>query len=297
MGSLQLEGEVDDECPSRTNASFRLTKWINKAIIYFILTIGGLIIAIPFFWMLSTSLKDAGSVFLYPPKWIPSPLEWSNYTLLFQEAHMARGFVNTMTVVVPTVAIGLFMCSIAAYSFAKLRFPGRDQLFLVMIATMMIPGAVTMVPAFILFKTFGWVDSWKPLIIPGMFGAPIVVFFMRQFFKTIPEDLEDAAKIDGLNPFGTFIRIMLPLAKPALVTQAVLSFNGGYNDYLGPLIYLNSPEKYTLQLELASFTSYYSAQWTYIMAGSVLALIPTLFLFTFAQKFFVEGISLTGIKG
>lgn len=267
-----------------------------KAITYISLTAFSLIIALPFIWMLSTSLKDEGDVFISPPKWIPSPVKWDNYVTIFQQAHLIRGFLNTLMIIVPTIAIGLFMCALAAYAFAKLNFPGRDKLFLALIGTMMIPGAVTMIPAFILFKNFGWVDSWKPLMIPGMFGSPIVIFFLRQFMKTLPDELEDAAKIDGLNPFGIFLKVILPLSKPALITQAVLSFNAGYNDFLGPLIYLNSPEKYTLQLELASFSSYYSSQWTYIMAGSVVALVPTLVMFIFAQRFFVEGITVTGIK-
>lgn len=268
-----------------------------KIATYGLLTFVALIIAIPFLWMLSTSLKEKGEVYSYPPKWIPTIPKWDNYQLMYENSHMLRGFMNTMIVTVPTILIGLFVCALAAYAFAKLKFKGRDRLFMILIGTLMIPGAVTLIPAFIMFKSFNWVDSWKPLMIPGMFGAPVVIFFLRQFIKQLPDELEDAAKIDGMNPFGIFIKIIIPLTKPALITQGILSFNGGYNDYLGPLIYLNSPEKYTLQLELASFTSYYVSEWTYIMAGSVIALIPTLLLFTFAQRYFIEGIALTGIKG
>lgn len=270
---------------------------VMKIATYGLLTFVALIIAIPFLWMLSTSLKEKGEVYSYPPKWIPTIPKWDNYQLMYENSHMLRGFMNTMIVTVPTILIGLFVCALAAYAFAKLKFKGRDRLFMILIGTLMIPGAVTLIPAFIMFKSFDWVDSWKPLMIPGMFGAPVVIFFLRQFIKQLPDELEDAAKIDGMNPFGIFIKIIIPLTKPALITQGILSFNGGYNDYLGPLIYLNSPEKYTLQLELASFTSYYVSEWTYIMAGSVVALIPTLLLFTFAQRYFIEGIALTGIKG
>ncbi len=268
-----------------------------KVVTYGVLTFVALIIAIPFFWMLSTSLKEKGEVYSYPPKWIPAIPQWDNYQLMFENSHLLRGFMNTMIVTIPTILVGLFVCALAAYAFAKLKFKGRDKLFLILIGTMVIPAAVTMIPAFIMFKSFGWVDSWKPLMIPGMFGAPVVIFFLRQFIKQLPDELEDAAKIDGMNPFGIFIKIIIPLTKPALITQGILSFNAGYNDYLGPLIYLNSPEKYTLQLELGSFTSYYVSEWTYIMAGSVVALIPTVLLFTFAQRYFIEGIALTGIKG
>ncbi|HZG83891.1 carbohydrate ABC transporter permease [Paenibacillus sp.] len=268
-----------------------------RAVVYLLLIAGGVVMAVPFLWMLSTSLKPDGEVFSYPPQWIPSSIAWENYRIIFEDAHMIRGFVNTLIVVVPTLLVGLFVCALSAYAFAKLRFPGRDKLFLALVGTMVIPGAVMMIPAFIMFKSFGWTDSWKPLIVPGMLGAPMVIFFLRQFIKQLPDELEDAAKIDGMNPFGIFLKIIVPLSKPALITQGILSFNAGYNDYLGPLIYLNSPEKYTLQLELASFTSYYVTEWTLIMAGATVALVPTLVLFAFAQRFFIEGIALTGIKG
>jgi multiple sugar transport system permease protein len=274
-----------------------LAETVRDAVVYILLAIGGVIMAVPFLWMLSTSLKPDGEVFSYPPQWISSTFAWENYSLIFQDAHMIRGFFNTMTIIIPSIVIGLFVCALSAYAFAKLRFPGRDKLFMTLIGTMVIPGAVMMIPAFIMFKSFGWTDSWKPLMIPGMLGAPMVIFFLRQFIKQLPDELEDAAKIDGLNPLGIFRLIIVPLSKPALITQAILSFNAGYNDYLGPLIYLNSPEKYTLQLELASFSSYYVTEWTLIMAGAVVALVPTIILFAFAQRFFIEGIALTGIKG
>ncbi|AIQ63104.1 sugar ABC transporter ATP-binding protein [Paenibacillus stellifer] len=276
---------------------FSLKSVLGKVMVYILLILGGIAMAVPFLWMLSTSLKDEGSVFSIPPQWIPSPVVWENYKLLFEKVNMVQGFTNTMMIIIPTIAIGLFVSALAGYGFAKQTFLGRDKLFTVLLGTIMIPGTVTMIPAFIMFKNFGWVDSWKPLMIPGMFGAPMVIFFLRQFFMTIPNELEEAARIDGMNPFGIFMKIMVPLAKPAIMTQAVLSFNGSYNDYLGPLIYLNSPEKWTLQLELASLSSYYSSEWTYIMAGSVLALLPTLLLFAFLQRYFIEGIALTGIKG
>lgn len=270
---------------------------IANTIVYVLLIIGGAIMALPFLWMLSTSLKPDGEVFTYPPQWIPSTFAWDNYKTIFTDGHIVRGFFNTMFVVVPTLIIGLFVCALTAYAYAKLRFPGRDKLFMILVGTLVIPGAVMMIPAFIMFKSFGWTDSWKPLVIPGMFGAPMTIFFLRQFIKQLPDELDDAAKIDGMNPFGIFVRIILPLTKPALVTQGILSFNAGYNDYLGPLIYLNTPEKYTLQLELASFSSYYVTEWTLLMAAAVVALVPTLILFALAQRFLIEGIAMTGIKG
>ncbi|GMX66810.1 carbohydrate ABC transporter permease [Paenibacillus elgii] len=270
---------------------------IRKAAAYLFLICGSIVMAVPFLWMLSTSLKEQGAIFNMPPEWIPEHFEWSNYKVVLMEADFLQGFRNTLILVIPPTLLGLFTSSLAAYAFARMKFPARNVLFILLLATMMIPGVVTMIPSFILYKSIGWVDSWLPLMIPGMFGAAAAVFFMRQFFLTIPSELEDAAKMDGLGPFRIFLQIMLPLCKPALLTQGILGFLGGYNDFLGPLIYINSPEKFTLQLVLASFQGFYNAQWTYIMAGSVLALIPTVLLFFFAQRYFVEGISMTGMKG
>jgi multiple sugar transport system permease protein len=275
----------------------KASEQVRKCFAYLFLTAGALVMAIPFLWMVSTSLKQQGLEFEMPPKWIPEHFEWDNYRFVLFESDILLGFVNTLLIISLPCLVGLFTSALAANAFARLNFPAKNLLFTLLLATMMIPSVVTMVPTFILFKNIGWIDRWMPLIIPGMFGAAAAVFLLRQFFMTIPKELEDAAKVDGMNPFQTFIRIMLPLSKPALITQGLLGFLAGYNDYLNPLIYINTPEKYTLQLVLASFQGFYTSQWTYIMAGSVLALIPTLLLFFFAQKYFVEGITLTGMKG
>ncbi len=269
----------------------------NRTIAYVFLIAGALIMTVPFLWMLSTSLKEPGLVFEMPPRWIPENIIWDNYKIVLTESNLLGGFINTLAVTLPPTFVGLFASALAAYAFGRMDFPGKNLFFMALLATMMIPGVVLMVPSFILYKYLGWIDSWKPLMIPGMFGAAGTVFFLRQFFKSIPSELEDAAKIDGLSPFGIFLRIIVPLSKPALATQAIFGFLGGFNDYMGPLIYLNSPEKYTLQLVLATFQDAYNAEWTLIMAGSVLALIPTIILFFFAQRYFIEGITLTGMKG
>ena len=270
---------------------------ISKTFIYLLLSIGAIIMAIPFLWMLSTSLKTEGAVFVIPPQWIPDKFMWSNYMQAIQQAGLFEGLKNTLIIVIPTVTIGIFSCSLAGYGFAQLEFPGRDKLFMVLLSTMMIPGIVTMIPSYVIFKNLGWIDTYKPLMIPAMFGGAACVFFLRQYFKTLPKELLEAAKLDGLGEFGIFMKIALPLSKPAIATQAIFGFLGGYNDYMGPLIYLNSPDKFTLQLKLATFNGSYSSQWTLIMAGSVLALIPTVLLFFFAQKYFVEGIVMSGLKG
>lgn len=270
---------------------------ISKSVTYSLLFIGALIMAIPFLWMLSTSLKTEGTVFSIPPKWIPDKIMWSNYKQAIEQGGLLSGFLNTLKIVIPTVTIGIFSCSLAAYGFAKLNFPGRDKIFMALLSTMMIPGIVTMIPSYVIFMKLGWIDTYKPLMIPGMFGGAACVFFLREYFKTLPKELIEAAKLDGLSDFGIFMKIAVPLSKPAIATQAIFGFLGGYNDYMGPLIYLNSPEKFTIQLKLATFNGAYSSQWTLIMAGSVLALIPTILLFFFAQKYFVEGIVMTGLKG
>lgn len=270
---------------------------MKKIFSYFFLTIGGLFMAIPVIWMMSTSLKNKGDIFTMPPEFIPRNPTFENYIRVLTESDILLGFQNTMIIILPTTFIGVFAASLAAFAFAKLKFPGRDKLFFGLIATMMLPGIVTLVPQFILFRELGWLDSFLPLMVPGFFGAAMAVFFLRQFFIGIPDDLIEAAKIDGLGYFGIFRVIMIPLAKPAIVTQLILGLLAGYNDFMGPLIYLNSPENFTLQLVLASFRGYYTSDWGLIMAGSVLALIPTLLAFFFAQKQFIEGITMTGVKG
>ncbi|WP_416147386.1 carbohydrate ABC transporter permease [Salipaludibacillus sp. HK11] len=270
---------------------------VKKLFSYIFLTIGGLFMAIPVIWMISTSLKNRGDIFTMPPEFIPSSPTFDNYVRIFGESDIVRGFMNTMIIILPTTFIGVTAAALAAFAFAKLKFPGRNKLFFFLIATMMLPGIVVLVPQFILFRTIGWLDTFLPLMVPGFFGAAMAVFFLRQFFMGIPDDLIEAAKIDGLSYFGIFRIIMVPLAKPAIVTQLILGLLAGYNDFMGPLIYLNSPENFTLQLVLASFRGYYTSDWGLIMAGSVLALIPTLLAFFFAQKQFIEGITMTGVKG
>lgn len=258
---------------------------------------GALLTLAPFAWMVLTSLKSSAEVFQVPlVVWPVRPL-WSNYRLAVTVVPFGRGLLNTLVLVLPPLVVGLFLTALAAYAFARLRFPGREPLFAVLLGSMMIPGVVTMVPLFLLFRTLGWLDSYRPLIVPGCFGGAYGVFLLRQFFRTLPLELEEAARLDGCNPLQTFTAVILPLAKPGLATLAVFGFMGGWNDFMGPLIYLNSPEKLPLQLVLAEFQSLYYTDWTLVMAASVLAGLPVLLLFLFCQRYFVEGIALTGIKG
>lgn len=207
-----------------------------------------------------------------------------------------RGFLNTMIIAVPTTVIGVLVSSFAAYSFAKLQFRSKKFLFAILLGTMMIPGTITLIPSYVIFDKIGWVDSFLPLIVPSLLGGASCVFFMRQFFYSIPNDLLDAARIDGLGNFGIFFSVMLPLSMPAIIAQLVLAFVGHYNAYLGPLLYLQSPEKYTLQIALRFFQGVNSTDWAVVMAGAVVSLLPTLIMYLFGQKYFIQGIATSGLK-
>ena len=207
-----------------------------------------------------------------------------------------RGFLNTMILVIPVSLVGTFVAALSAFSFAKINFKGKNLLFTILLGTMMIPGTISMIPAYVLFDKIGWTDSFLPLIVPGLLGGAGTVFFLRQFYYTIPTELMEAARIDGLSNFGIFLRIMFPLSMPAVISQFVIMFVGVYNDYLGPLLYIYSPEKYTLQIALKFFQGTYYANYSVVMAGAVVSLLPTIILYLFGQKYFVEGIATTGMK-
>jgi multiple sugar transport system permease protein len=263
---------------------------------YLVLTAGAVLMAAPFVWMLSTSLKSGGQVFQFPPQWWPAHPHWENFGRAMTVVPFFRGVRNTLLIVLPPLLMGTFACALAAYAFAWLRFPGRDLLFGALLLTMMIPGAVTMVPLFVLFRGLRWLDTFRPLVVPGLFGGAYGIFLLRQFFRTLPAELEEAARVDGCNPLQRFLYIALPLCKPALATLLIFGFVGGWNDFMAPLIYLNSAEKFPLQLVLSEFRSLYYTDWTLIMAGGLLASLPLILLFILCQRTFIQGIALTGIK-
>jgi multiple sugar transport system permease protein len=269
---------------------------IKKIAIYVFLSVIGITMLVPFLWTLSTSLKEAGSVFSYPPKWIPKPFVFRNYIDAWNAVPFGRFFINSI-IVSTTVTFGqLFTASLAAFAFARLEFPFRNKLFLAYLATMMIPGQVTMIPVFIVLKKLQWIDTYKALILPGIFTA-YGTFMLRQFFLNIPKDLDESAIIDGCSYFGIYWRIILPLSKPALATLGTFVFLGTWNDFMWPLIVTNSMEMKTLPVGLASFQGMYSTEWTLLMAASVIVLAPVLIVYIFNQRFFVRGIVMTGIKG
>lgn len=264
-----------------------------------ILTLGAIVIMIPFFWMISTSLKAQGNLYLYPPQWIPNPMVWSNFKEVWDAVPFAT-FAKNTGIIVTLVMIGtLLSCSFSAYGFARLRAPGRDLIFLIVLGTMMLPGAVTLVPTYIAFNKLGWTNSFLPLIVPAFFGAPFYIFLLRQFYLSIPKDVEESGRIDGASAFRIWWDLMLPLTKPALATVAVFTFFATYNDFFGPLIYLNDQSKQTIAVGLSYFTGSRNVgpQMHLLMAMTLMATIPTLIVFLFAQRYFVQSIVTTGIKG
>jgi ABC-type glycerol-3-phosphate transport system permease component len=248
--------------------------------------------------MLSTALKQNSEVFLFPPRWIPKQLNWQNFPEALTFLPFARFLQNTSVITFSAVLGQLLSSPLVAYAFARLQARGRDALFVLVLSTMMLPSQVTMIPLFVIFKQLGWVDTYIPLILPNFFGSAYYIFLLRQFFLTIPRDLGDAAKIDGCGYFGTFSRIFLPLSKPALATVAIFTFMSNWNDFMNPLIYLSSNDKWTLTLGLSRFTGMYgTTAWNLLMAASLITILPCILLFFFAQRYFIQGIVITGVKG
>ncbi|HOO14657.1 MAG TPA: carbohydrate ABC transporter permease [Candidatus Marinimicrobia bacterium] len=276
---------------------FRKSSYIVKDIILHVIIYALALATIaPFIWMLLTSVKDIGDIFVYPPKWLPSKFHFENYARAFQAAPFGRYYLNSL-IVACTVTLGqLITCSMAAYAFARLQFKGRDVLFYIFLGTMMIPYQVTMIPSFMVLYWLGWVDSYQAMIVPGLASA-FGTFLLRQFFLTIPKELEEAAYIDGCGKFRVLWQIIIPLSKPALATLAIFTFMGTFNDFIWALIVVNSDHLRTVQLGLAIFRDRYITDWDLLMAGSVMATLPILIVFFFAQKYFIKGITLSGIKG
>lgn len=270
---------------------------MNRTISYTLLIIGSILIMIPVFWMVSSALKPNYAIFVFPPQWIPNPIQWDNFVKAMTALPFATYFQNTMIIEVGTIVGTVLSCSIVAYGFARLNAPGRNFWFIVLLSTMMLPGVVTMIPVYLIFRQLGWVNTFLPLIVPNFFGSAFFIFLLRQFFMTIPRDFEEAARIDGANTWQILTQIMLPLAKPALATVTIFTFMGVWNDFMGPLIYLNKPETYTLALGLNFFKGQYTADWNMLMAASLVMMLPLVILFFVAQRAFIEGITLTGIKG
>jgi multiple sugar transport system permease protein len=256
-----------------------------------------IVFLLPILWMFTTSIKESSQVMAYPPIWFPWHPKWENYKIAVNAIPFLLYLRNTVTICFFTIIGTLLSSTLVAYSLAKIPWPGRNALLLLILSTMMLPFPVTMIPLFVTFGRLGWVNTFKPLIVPSFLGNAFYIFLLRQFFMTIPGELSDAARIDGASELGIFRRVILPLSKPVLAVVALFQFLGSWNDFLGPLIYLQSNDKYTLAIGLQMYRTTNYVEWELLMAASTLVVIPILVLFFFAQRTFIEGIAITGIKG
>lgn len=271
---------------------------LSRSFALLVIVLGAALALFPVFWMLSTSLKASGDVFLIPPRWIPPTLLWSNYpqALAFMNAPVV--FRNSFLIAGLTVIGGTLSSAITAYPFARLRAPGSSLLFALVLSVLLLPGMVTLIPQFLLFKALGWINTFKPLFVPAFFGTPYSIFLLRQFFRTVPQEMDDAAVIDGCSVYSVFWRITLPLSKPALGVVAIQHFMASWHDFLLPLIYLNSSSRYTVAIALAEFRiAYGGTPWNLLMAASTVALLPPILIFFFTQRYFIQGIVISGVKG
>ncbi|MGB6129110.1 MAG: carbohydrate ABC transporter permease [Psychrilyobacter sp.] len=272
-------------------------KNLKKTCVYIILIFFSLLFLAPFFWLLTTSVKGPEEVFLFPPKWIPTTWHFENFMKAWNLQPFNLFLKNSLIVVVLSTIGQVFSSSLVAFGFARFEFRGRNFLFMIVLATMMIPWDVTMIPLYMQFNFLGWINTLKPLIVPSYFGSAFFIFLLRQFLMGIPKDLDEAAKIDGANAFQIYWKIYLPLMKPALVLISVFNILGTWNDYLGPLIFLNDQRKYTLSLGLSQFKGMNGVDTTSMMAITTLICLPPLIMFFIAQKHIIDGVSSTGLKG
>jgi multiple sugar transport system permease protein len=282
------------------HVSFSPRRLLRAVLGYTLLTAGSVAMVIPTLWMVSTSLKKSGQEWIFPPVWIPDPIWWPNYL----EAMNALPIpfyvylINTLVITFNATLGTVLTSSLAAFAFARLRFPLRGFLFVLVISTMMLPNAVTLIPRFLLFRYLGWLDSFLPLIVPYWFGGTAFsIFLLRQFFMNIPRELDEAARMDGASSLQIYWRVVLPLAGPALATVTIFQVWGHWNEFLDPLIYINSMENYTIALALRTFQNIRSQRVNYLMAISLLQILPVIVLFFSAQKYFIGGIQLSGLSG
>ncbi len=291
------ETETTEVTPRKSRLSPKSQRTTTRALAYLILGLGGLLVLMPFLWTISTSLKTEAQTLDVPPTWIPDPVQWGNYP----EALTARPFhlyyINSIIIAVIST-IGMTLSSaFVAFGFARTRFPGRNKIFIIVLLTMMLPIHVLIIPKFILFRELGWLDTFLPLVVPKLFGSGFSIFLLRQYYMTIPLELDEAAKIDGASYFGTFRHIILPLSKPALGVVAVFEFLDSWRDFFSPLIYLSSDSNYTVPLGLAAFRSEFFTEWHLFMAASAAAMAVPLLVFFIAQKYFIGGVALLGGGG
>ncbi|WP_026564259.1 carbohydrate ABC transporter permease [Bacillus sp. UNC41MFS5] len=297
MKTLDATAKSPVDATAKSSGMSQSTKKkIGNTITYLFLLLLSLLVLIPFFWMISSSLKQDNQVFSVPIQWIPTKPQWNNFVEIWHQIPLFTFFKNTIFLSVVVTFIQVLTSSFAAYGFSKMRFKGRNALFLAYIGTIAVPWQAYMIPQFIMMREVHLTDTLWSLVLLQAFSA-FGVFLMRQFYMSIPEELSEAARVDGLNEYGIYFKIILPLSKPALTTLIVLTFVNTWNDYMGPFIYLNSTEVKTIQLGLRMFVTLYDAQYALIMAASLVSIIPITIIFIFAQRYIIEGIATTGMKG
>lgn len=296
MTAGQLTSGSAGDTVSRPGLSVR--KLASSAVLYAILVVLSLIFTLPLLWMVTTSLKEQGQVFQVPPVWIPDPVRWDNYQEAAHRAPLWLWLHNTATITVLATVGNVLTASMVGFGFARLRFPGRDVLFILLLSTMMLPPVVTMVPKFILFKSIGWNDTLYPLIVPSYFGVNAFnVFLVRQYYLTIPLDMDEAARIDGASSWKVWWNILVPLSTPVLVAVAIFSFVQHWNEFLDPLVFLHSEQLKTLSLGLRAFVNPNDASWHITMAASMWLIVPMIVIFFIGQRHFIQGAAMSGITG
>lgn len=272
---------------------------IKRVIVFIIIAIGACSMVLPFAWMIVTSLKYPNLVYTIPPEWIPNPVNWNNYIDVWKESNLLTGIKNSFIISAIVLTASTFTSTMAAFAFAKLQFPMKNTIFLMLLSTMMVPFIVLLVPLFAIYSKIHWIDTLLPMIVPASLCNINNIFFLRQYMTGLPTDLLDAAKIDGCNYFQAYFKIFLPLSKPAIIANIIMLFMTTWNDYFGPLVFTHSTSKQTVQVAIAMMNSHYIQQTNVpmVMAASMIAILPVLILFITCQKYFTESFALTGVKG
>jgi len=269
----------------------------KRVLAYAVLCLAAAVFLLPLFWMISSSLKPEWQVLANPPVWLPNPPRWENYREALTYLPFGRYAINTLIISLGAIIGHVLSCTLVAYAFARLRAPGKGFMFLLVLSTLMLPYPVTMVPLFALFNQLGWINTFLPLIVPAFFGNAFYIFLLRQYFLTLPPELEDAARMDGANTLQVLWRVILPISTPALATVVIFTFQATWNDFLQPLIYLQDQSHYTLTLGLNFFRGSFQVNWAYLMAASLVVVLPVVLVFFLAQRLFIQGIAMTGMKG
>ncbi len=298
---MTAPASIEQVSPSLTKprqGSQLMRSVVTSLLWHLLLSAFGIVLIAPLVWLISTSLKEPSAIFMLPPRWIPNPIRWQNYPEALAAQPFLRFFLNTLNITFFATLGTVLTASMAAFGFARLRFPLRSFWFGVVISTLMLPSIVTLIPTFILFRWLRWIDTFYPLIVPYWFGGgAFFIFLLRQFFLTVPLELDEAARIDGASNYRIYWQIILPLAKPALATVIIFSIINHWNEFVLPLIYLHSSSKWTMAIGLQGFSDLYSTQWHWLMAASTVMVAPLILLFFSAQRYYLEGIHMSGIAG